>query len=77
MSVEEKKKIDKYDRKSVFADLSQFDYLAKKDSYIEITEWKNGEGFDININNYQEQYFNITHGQLKAIKKLIKVLDKK
>ena len=77
MNPKEEKKIEEYKRKSVFADLSQFDYLAKKDSYIEITEWKNGEGFDININNHQEQYFNITHGQLKAIKKLIKELDKR
>jgi hypothetical protein len=69
-------KLEKYNRKSVFSELSEFDYLSKKDSYIEVTEWKNGEGFDINISNFQDQYFNITHGQLKALKKLIKELEK-
>jgi len=71
-----KKEIEKYNRKSIFSELSKFDCLSKKDAYIEITEWKNGEGWDVNISNFQEQYFNITHGQLKAIKKLIKELEK-
>jgi len=71
-----KKNIKEYNRKSVFAELSEFDYLSKEDAFIEVTEWKNGEGFDVSINNFQEQYFNITHGQLKALNKLIKTLEK-
>ena len=39
-------------RKSVSDDLSIYDYLAKKDDYIEVTEWTNGEGYDISAVSY-------------------------
>lgn len=32
-------------RKSVHDNLNTYDYLAKKDDFIEITEWTNGEGW--------------------------------
>ena len=71
------KKIDKYKRKSVFAWLSQFDYLAKEHDFIEVTEWNNGDGWDINIlSNDDDQTFQLTYGQFEAIKKLIKTLRK-
>lgn len=34
----------KYFRKSISADLNRFDYLAKENNFIEVTEWHNGEG---------------------------------
>jgi hypothetical protein len=71
-----KKEIEIYKRKTIFAELKDYDYLSKENAYIEITEWNNGDGYDVNINNFQEQNFNITHGQLKAINKLIKKLEK-
>ena len=40
-------------RKSVSAPLNAFDYGAKDDSFIEVTEWTNGEGYDIVIDNRQ------------------------
>jgi len=66
-----------YKRDAIFADLSDFCYLSKKDAYIEITEWTNGEGYDIIINSHQSDTFSITRGELRAIKKLVKQLDKK
>lgn len=61
-------------RKSVNDKLSKYDYLAKgNDDFIEVTEWVNGEGFDVCIGD--SKYFSLTHGQLEAINYLIKTLD--
>lgn len=59
-------------RKSIWDDLNRYDYMAKKDSFIEITEWTNGEGWDISVDGTQ---FNLTHGQLDAINYLTKALE--
>lgn len=59
-------------RKSINDDLQKYDYLKNKSSFIEITEWTNGEGWDIAIN---ERIFNLTYGELEAINYLIKALD--
>ena len=60
-------------RKSVFADLNVFDYTAKENNFIQITEWTNGEGWDISIND--DTIFSLTQGQLEAINYLSKKLD--
>lgn len=59
-------------RKSISDDLNKYDYLAKEHDFIQITEWANGEGWDITIN---EIVMSLTHGQLEAINYLIKTLD--
>lgn len=59
-------------KKSINDDLQKYDYLKDKSSFIEITEWTNGEGWDITIN---ERIFNLTYGELEAINYLIKALD--
>ena len=64
--------MEKINRKSINAKLSKFDILANKDAFIEVTEWVNGEGFDITIN---DKIFSLTHGQLKAINYLTQTLD--
>lgn len=63
----------KYNRKCIEADLGQFCYLQKADSFIEVCEWKNGEGYDITIN---ERLIQLTIGEVKAIRYLVKQLDK-
>lgn len=68
--------IKKYKRDSIFADLSDFCYLSAKNAYIEITEWSNGEGYDIIINSFQCNTISLTHGEIKAIVKLTKLLNK-
>ena len=70
----ENKNIQRAQRKSVYADLDQFDALAQKNAYIEVTDWTNLEGFDVDINSHQK--FSLTWGQYKALKKLVKELDK-
>lgn len=56
--------MDFYTRKAIFAQLKDYCHLAKKDSFMEVTEWKNGEGWDISIDNKQ---FSLTHGELQLL----------
>ena len=66
--------VNLYNRKSLMVELKDFDYLAEKNDFIEVTEWKNGEGYDIALSD--KQIISITIGQFNAIKKLIKVFNK-
>ena len=61
-------------RKSVNDKLKRYDYLAKDEDFIEITEWTNGEGYDITIN---DKTISLTEGQLNAIDYLVKSLEYK
>ena len=60
-------------RKSVHDKLSKYDYLLNQDSddFIEVTEWANGEGITVTIN---EKIYELTHGQLDAINYLSQAL---
>lgn len=71
---EEQNEILSYERKTFFAKLQDFCHIAEKDSFIELTEWKNGEGFDVNIHNYGEKFIQLSWGEFKLIKKLAKKL---
>lgn len=46
----------------------------KEHDFIEITEWTNGEGWDITISDKQQ--FSLHYTEFKVIKKLIKHLEK-
>lgn len=59
-------------RKSIYDDLQKYDCLKNKSSFIEITEWTNGEGWDITID---EKIFSLTYEELEAIKYLTRALD--
>ena len=61
------------ERKSVNASLKDFCYLSKEHSFVEVTEWSNLDGYDITIDDKQ---FSLTHGELDAIKALVKKLNK-
>lgn len=62
------------ERKSVNDKLRKYDHLAKDDDFIEVTEWANGEGWDVTIN---EKQLLLTRGQLDAIEYLTRSLDYK
>mgnify|MGYP006282058239 CR=1 FL=1 len=68
------KKIETYSREAAFATLNTFDALSKPNEFMEVTLWHNGEGFDVEISN--EQRFCLSWGQYKALKKLIKEVDR-
>lgn len=64
--------MDKYNKKSVSDSLRKYNVYAKDSDFIEVTEWHNGEGWDITINDRTIQ---LSCGHLEAINYLIKVLD--
>lgn len=68
--------MEKYKRNAIFAELNQFCSFADKNDFIEITEWKNDEGIDVEISGKLQQRFQLTHGEFKALKKLMKKLKK-
>ena len=61
-----------YERKAVTDSLKKYDHLAKDSDFIEVTEWANGEGWDISLN---DKLISLTYGQLEAIKYLVKALE--
>jgi hypothetical protein len=64
-------------RKSVMSELKSFCYLSRDEDYIEVTEWSNGEGIDVNISDSSgDKSIAMTFGQFKALKKAIKFLNK-
>ena len=65
-----------YKLEAAFASLDKFDHCAKPGAFIEVALWHNCDGFDVHLNNYGEQSFKLTWGEFKALKKLIKELDK-
>lgn len=64
--------MESYKLNSIRENLRKFDYLAKEHDYIEVTEWRNGEGWNIDLNGTVIQ---ITDGQLRAINYLTQTLD--
>ena len=60
-------------RKSVNDDLKKYDYLAKDNEFIEVTEWTNGEGITITIGD--NKAIDLTYGELEAINYLSKSLQ--
>ena len=70
--------MEKNTRKSVSDSLNKYDYLVNKDehSFIEVTEWVNGEGFDITIETKNKsRLMSLTAGELEAINYLTKSLE--
>ena len=57
--------------KSVNDKLNKYNYTLKDDSYITVTEWANGEGYDIDING---KLIQLKLEELEAINYLTKVL---
>ena len=60
-------------RRCIIEDLNKFDIMAKKDDFIEVCEWTNGEGLDITISD--KKIISLTRGELEAIDFLTKALD--
>lgn len=64
--------MENYNKKSVCDSLNKYCHFAKSDSYVEVTEWSNGEGFDIDLNG---KLIRLTYGELEAINYLVKSLE--
>jgi hypothetical protein len=59
-------------RKTVKDDLSKYDYFAEPCDFIEVTQWSNGEGYDISFNDKE---ISLSFGQLDAINYLVQTLE--
>lgn len=59
--------------KNVSDELKKYDYFANDSDYISVTEWSNGEGYDVDLNG--EQFIHLTQGELEAINYLVKTID--
>jgi hypothetical protein len=62
-------------RKAIFSELAHYDHLSKPNDFIEVTEWSNGEGYDVEIATSLGSRFQLTHGQYAALKDLITKLE--
>lgn len=63
-------------RKAVYDKLHKYDYLAKDNDFIEITEWTNGEGITVSIFKGEiNQTMELSYGELDAIDYLCKCLQ--
>lgn len=62
-------------RKSASCDLVKFCYLSNKGSFIEVTNWTNGEGYDVTIEANDSKSISLTSGQLDAINYLVQTLS--
>jgi hypothetical protein len=67
------KEIKRSKRDTVFVELGEFCSFAKEHDYMEVTLWTNGEGYDVSM---EDQMFHLTYGQLKALRKMVKKLEK-
>lgn len=68
-----------YKLDSAFVELSKFDHFAKPSDFLEVSLWHNGEGFDAHLStatSLGDQTIRLTWGEFRAIKKLVKALDK-
>ena len=59
--------------RSITAKTKTFDYIAKDSDYISVTEWSNGEGWDISLN---DKMIGISRGMLDAINFLTTAVDR-
>jgi len=62
-------------RKGVFDLLKHYDVTAGDDAFIEITEWHNGIGFDVEICGNLSTRFQMTYDTFNALKILVEKLE--
>ena len=73
----QKPKIEFSKRLSAFTALKPFCSMAKEDDFMEVTQWTNHEGFDIQISDSSgTRTIFMTDGEFLALKRLVKSLDK-
>ena len=59
--------------RSITTKMKMFDLASKESDYITVTEWSNGEGWDICIN---DNVIQISRGELEAINFLTTAVDR-
>ena len=75
------KHVELVDRKSAFVELKDFCVFSMgvrkgKGDFIEVTEWSNNEGIDIEIYDGDGKHkFRLTHGQFDALKACVEEIN--
>ena len=63
---------DTYNRKSAIVDLKKFNFSGNDGDFMEVTEWKNGEGYTVSIDaENRNLLFDITSGEIDALNYLV------
>lgn len=64
-------------RKAVSVELKDYCHFSKDNDFLAVTEWVNGEGFDVTVEtSFKSILFPLTWGEYKALKKVIKFMNK-
>ena len=64
--------IDTYNRKSAVVDLKKFNFSGRDGDYMEVTEWKNGDGYTVSIEaGNRSVLFDITSEEIDALNYLV------
>ena len=63
-------------RRSIFSELKFYCPFSNNLHFIEVTEWANKDGYDIDISANPGGRIQVTHGQFEAMKDLIYKLEK-
>lgn len=64
--------IEVNNRRAVFAELKNYCMHSGDHDYMEVTEWSNGEGFDIMIErNRGIERFSLSHGEWELLQVLM------
>lgn len=59
-------------RRAVFAELGDYCMHSGDHDYMEVTEWANGEGYDIHIDRKRgSEKFSLTYGEWELLQVLI------
>ena len=59
-------------RRAVFSELKAYCHLSGPDDYMEVTEWSNGEGFDIVIDRKRgSEKFSLSYGEWELLSVLV------
>lgn len=60
--------IEENTRRAITLKTRPYCHLTDEDSFIEVTQWSNGEGYDVHISNKgSDQTFSITDGEFEAL----------
>lgn len=60
--------IEQSKRKAVFSELEGYCVISSKDDFMEVTQWSNGEGYDICIDRKKSQErFSLTYGEFDLL----------
>lgn len=67
--------MDTYNRKSAMVDLKKFNFSNNDGDFMEVTEWKNGEGYTVCIETGNRSVlFDITDDEIDALNYLVNVV---